>query len=118
MENPDKITKEDLEYRKWVLEQTQRFREDETEIWPGMGSPKQMDMITFWKHHCPKLYQNLKSLKILRQTAYVLQCKTWEQMDRDVAAGMNRSDARLRAEQAWMPMDPEGWDEKEQDEND
>ena len=101
------ISKEDQEYKTWVLKQTKRFQEDETEIWPGMGSPRQQDMVEFWEYNRPKMHKSLMDLGILKETAYVLESKTWETTDKNREAGMFHSNARRQAEQDWLIMDPE-----------
>ena len=112
-----KKTQSDQEYKTWIKKTVKRFQEDETECWPAMSSPKQQDMITFWEYHRPKMYADLKSQGLLKETAYVLECKMMEERDALNAAGMNSSDAKLQAEQDWMIMDPEDWDEPEEPED-
>jgi hypothetical protein len=109
---PQPLTKEDRDYKNWVLKTARRFQEDETEPWPRIGATQtQQSLVELWKHHRPKMYQQLKQMGILKQTAYVQECKMLETADKYREAGMPRNDARMEASKEWLMKDPEEPDE-------
>lgn len=103
-----RITQEDREHKAWILKETKRFQEDEEEPWPVIGATEtQQNLVELWKYHRPKMYRKLKLQGILKQTAYVQECKMLETADKYRAAGMPRNDARMEASKEWLMKDPE-----------
>lgn len=104
--NPTPPAQDGPEFEQWVRRTARRFQEDE-EIRPALGAPKQKAMIAYWKAHRPKMYQRIKALGLLEKLAFVLHCLAKEEEDRNLKGGMGWPDSREQAEQGWLLMEPE-----------
>ena len=71
------------------------------------GAPDEADAIKNWRHNRHKMYQRLKAQGMLEKTAFVLNQKCQEAMNRYLKAGMPPTDAREQAVAEWMLLGPE-----------
>jgi hypothetical protein len=104
-------TKRDwAEFARWVKAKAAAFEASE-EIGPAQGTPKQKEMLAYWKKHRPRMYRAMAKRRLLPDLAFVLENLAFQEERRNLAGGMGWPDSREQAEQAWLLMEPEGEEE-------
>lgn len=100
--------KENRELAAWLDQEIRRYQADEETILPVMGATDiQKEMKAYWKQNRPGMYHRLMTARLLNKMTQVLECKMWEQEEKNQAAGMPWPDSRNQAQQDWLLMEPE-----------
>lgn len=95
-------------FKAWLNQEQKRFQEDQEEVWPVMGATnRQREMKSYWRTHRPTMYKILLAENLLNQLAHVLECKMWEQEQKNQDSGIPWPDSRNLAQQEWLLMEPE-----------
>ena len=71
------------------------------------GSPRETEILTFWRTHRPKMYAALMEQGLATKLAFVLDMKRYQEMVRYLKAGMPPTDAEEQARKEWLLMEAE-----------
>ena len=71
------------------------------------GSPRETEMLQFWRQHRPKMWAALEARKLAVRMAFVLERKRAAAKKQYIQAGMPIPDADQEARKEWMLLEPE-----------
>ncbi len=93
----------DQKFTRWVEAETAKYRME------GMvpGSPRETEILKFWKRHRPLMYQKLMAENLAAKLAFVLDRKRYQAKNQYIQAGMPMGDAEAEARSDWLMMEPE-----------
>ena len=86
----------------WVNRETLKYAHQEGE---RPGSPKETDLLTYWRRERPKMCRELGALA--PKLAFVLVMKDHEAVVRYLKAGLPPADAEEQAAKEWLLREPE-----------